>query len=114
MGVIAIDRCAGSLYNLGQAPLIVFFHNKWGVHLCCGFPCIVRFRIALPLNEVVELFVSSTVALISDGLDLVFGLAFDDIWGRSCEVFTVLSRFLIRGEDAGVKHRMYCPLRGEF
>ena len=44
------------------------------------------------------------MAMIDDGLDLVFFLSIDDVWGGTREIIPVLMGFLERRQKPGVKY----------
>ena len=80
-----------------------------GEYIAVVFPGVVGLGVSFPLDQVLESSPSPKVAMISDGLDLVFFFSINDVWGRSREVDSVLFRFLIRGQKAGVENVVYCP-----
>ena len=45
-----------SFYLLKGAALVVLFYEVGGVEICSTFPCVVAFRISLPLDEILEAF----------------------------------------------------------
>ena len=45
-----------SFYLLRGVALVVFFYKVWGMDVCSAFPCVVTFRVALPLDEILEVF----------------------------------------------------------
>jgi hypothetical protein len=54
------------------------------------FPAIVCVGVALPLDQVLLLLPSAVIWLVQNGLDFVFLLSIDDVWGRFkviCPVF---------------------------
>jgi hypothetical protein len=46
------------------------------------FPAIVCIGVALPLDQVLLLLPSAVISLVQNGLDFVFLLSIDDVWGR--------------------------------
>ncbi len=68
-----------------------------GMDLVSWFPCVVAFRISLPLNEVLELFGSSVLLVCDNSFDFVFFFSVDEVRGWSGEVWAVRSCFVIRG-----------------
>ena len=80
-----------------------------GEYIAVIFPGIVSLGVSFPFDQVLESSPSPKVAMVSDGLDFIFFLSIDDVWGRSREVGSVLFRFLIRGQKAGMEDVMYCP-----
>ena len=73
------------------------------------FPGVVRFGVPFPLDQVLESSPFPEVAMVSDGLDLIFFFSINDIWGWSREIGSILFRFLIRGQKAGVEDVVYGP-----
>jgi hypothetical protein len=59
------------------------------------FPAIVCVRIALPLDQVLLLLPSAVMLLVQNGLDLVFLLSIDDIWGRFKVIGPMFGGFLV-------------------
>jgi hypothetical protein len=59
-------------------------------------PAIVCVRVALPLDQVLLLLPSAVISLVQNGLDFVFLLSIDDVWGR----FKVI-RPVFRGFSVG-------------
>ena len=45
-----------SFYLLEGAALVVLLYYFQGVHVCGVFPCVVAFRVFLPLGEVLKVF----------------------------------------------------------
>ena len=80
-----------------------------GEYIAVVFPGVVGFWVPFPLDQVLESSPSTEMAMIPDGLDFVLLFAVDDVWGRSREVGSVLFRFLVRGQEAGVEDVMYSP-----
>ena len=80
-----------------------------GEYIAVIFPGVVSLGVSLPFDQVLKNSSFPEVAVVSDGLDFVFFFPVDDVWGRSREVGSVLCRFLIRGQKAGVEDIMYCP-----
>ena len=88
---------------------MVLTNQLIGEYIAVVFPGVVSLGISLPLDQVLESSPSPKVAVVSDGLDLVFLFSVDDVWGRSREIGSVLFRFLVRGQKAGVEDVVYCP-----
>ena len=80
-----------------------------GEHIAVVFPSVVCFGVSFPLDQILESSPFPKVAMISDGLDFIFFFPINDVWGRSREVGSVLFRFLIRGQKAGMEDVMYGP-----
>ena len=45
-----------SFYLLKGAALVVLFYEVRGMNVFSTFPCVVTFRISLPLDEILEVF----------------------------------------------------------
>ena len=84
-----------------------------GEDIAVVFPGVIGFGVSFPFDQILKSSPSPKVAMIPDGLDFVFLFSVDDIWGRSREVGSVLFRFLVRRQKAGVENVVYCPCRGE-
>ena len=68
-----------------------------GMNLISWFPCVVTVGVSLPFNEVLELFRLSELSVCDDSFDFVFLFSIDKVRRWSGEVWTVHSRFVIRG-----------------
>ena len=80
-----------------------------GEYIAVIFPGIVSLGVSLPLDQVLESSPSPEVAMISDGLDFIFFLSVDDVWGRSREIGSVLFCLIVQGQKPGVENVVYCP-----
>jgi len=78
-----------------------------------GLPGIVTFGVALPLYEILQLFLLPMTSVASDGLDLVLFSVVDKVRWGSRVVLPVFLSLYKRGKKRGVKHGVYCPLRRE-
>ena len=45
-----------SFYLLKGVVLVILFCNFWGMNVGSIFPCVIAFRVPLPLDEVLEAF----------------------------------------------------------
>ena len=88
---------------------MVLTNQLVGEYIAVILPGIVRLWVSFPFDQVLKSSPFPKVAMISDGLDFIFLFSVDDVWGRSREVGSVLFRFLVRGQKAGVENIMYCP-----
>jgi hypothetical protein len=70
-----------------------------GAQICCGLPCVVAVRVALPFDEILELLCSPKVAVFGDPLYLIFFFAFYEVWRWLCVVWTMRSGLEVRGEE---------------
>ena len=77
------------------------------------FPRVVCIGIALPLDKILELSLTSKVTVINDGLDFVFFGVFDKVrrWPRV--VGPMFYGFAIGGQEGCVEHVMNGPGCGE-
>ena len=66
-----------------------------------------------PFDQVLKLLSSPMEAVINDGLHFKLLFTFDQVRWGSCVIRPVLLRFLIRGQQTGVKHVMDGPGQGE-
>ena len=89
------------------------FNQIWGKHLIKRFPGVIRLRIALPLDQVLELAPSAMEAMVSNGLDFVLLFSIYYVRGRFRKIDPMLLRFAIRCQQAGVKDIMDGPGRRE-
>ena len=80
-----------------------------GEYIAVVFPGVIGLGIPFPLDQVLESSPSPKIAMVSDGLDLIFFFSINDVWGRSREVGSVLFCFLVRRQEAGVEDVMYRP-----
>jgi hypothetical protein len=88
---------------------MILSHKFWGEDLVMGFPCVVRFWVALPFDQILQSFDAPIVAVVSDGLHLVFFFSLHEVkrWFR--KVDPVLIGLLIGVQKRGVEHVMDCP-----
>ena len=89
--------------------MVILTDQLIGEYIAVVFPGIVGLGVAFPLDQVLESSPSPEMAMIPDGLDFIFFFSVADVWGRSREVGSVLFRFPIRGQKAGVEDVMYGP-----
>ncbi len=60
----------------------VLFHQLRGLYVIDQLPGIITLRVALPLYEILQLFLPSITLVAPDGLDLVLFLVVDKVrWG---------------------------------
>ena len=95
----------------GMAPMI-FLDQLRGKYVLLAFPGVVSRGISLPLDKVLKVSSLSEITMISDGLDLVFFLSIDDVWGRTWKIVSVLASFLEQCQEPGVEDVMNGPGRG--
>jgi hypothetical protein len=66
-------------------------------HLTHWFPGVICCRVALPPDQVLQLVPLAKEAMPHDGLNLIFCLALDQLWGRWIVIGPVFQGFMIRG-----------------
>ena len=76
-------------------------------------PCVICIGIALPLDKVLKLSLTSEVTVINYGLHFVFFGIFDKVRGRPRVVGPVFCGFTIRGQEGRMKDVMDGPGDGE-
>ena len=92
---------------------MMLLNQLGGKHLIKGFSGVVRFRITLPLDQVLELTPSAMEAMVSDGLDFVLLFSVYYLRGRFRKVDPVFLRFTIRRQQAGMEDVVDGPSRGK-
>ena len=60
-----------------------------------GFPCIVRFGVSAPFDQVLKLLVASIILMTADLLHLIFCFSVDKVRWWSGKVWSVCGRFAI-------------------
>ena len=78
-------------------------------HLGRGFPCVVRFRIPLPFDEVLQLLCSPEVAMVSNLLHFEFHFSFHHVRRGPCVIDPVFPCLVIGGQQGGVEDVMNGP-----
>ena len=84
-----------AIYAKAGRPLFVLFYQIWGMNGTRGFPGVVAFRVPLPSDQELQLFVSPEVAMCLDGLHFVFLFPADKVRWGSGEVWAVCGSFAI-------------------
>jgi hypothetical protein len=75
-------RSCVSLFILKAMASVVLFEKFRSVQLVFRFPGVIGLQIAFPLKEILQCFVLSEVAVVSDGLHFVFRFSVDKVrWG---------------------------------
>ena len=93
---------------------MVFLNQLWSEYVPSIFPRIVSRGIPFPFDKVLKVSPPSDMAMIDDGLDFVFLLSINDVWGRTWKIVSVLAGFSKRGQKSGVEDVMNGPGRGQF
>ena len=62
--------------------LFVLLYQPWGLYVINRLPSVIALRVALPFDEVLQLFFLPIMSVAPDGLDLVLFLVVDKVrWG---------------------------------
>ena len=88
---------------------MILTDQLFGEHITAIFPGVIRLRVSLPLDQILERSLSPKMSMISNGLDFILLFSVDDVWGWSREVGSVLFRLMIRRKKAGVENIVYRP-----
>jgi hypothetical protein len=64
-------------YAVGESAPVILFCQPWGLDVLLRLPSVVTFRVTLPLDQVLESFLSPMTLVASDGLDLILFFSFD-------------------------------------
>ncbi len=98
-----------------MSPLVpfVFFYQPGGLYVVDWLPGVIAFGVALPLNEILQLFFLSIMSVAPDGLDLVLFSVIDKVRWGSRIVLPVFFCLHIGGKKGGVENGVYGPLRRE-
>ena len=92
----------------GVAP-VIFLNQLRSEYISLTFPGVVSRGISLPFDEILKVSPLSKIAMVDNGLDFVFFLSINDVWGRTREIVPVLVSFPKRCQKAGVKDVMNGP-----
>ena len=85
----------------------------WGEHLVEGFPGVVRFRVILPFDQVLEVAPLAMEAMVSNGLNFILLFSVHYLRGRFRKVDPMLFCFAIRHQQAGMEDVMDGPGQGK-
>src|SRR6266404_2535799 len=105
--------CRGFICYLFGQHLVSFpeVHSKlWSVYVICSLPSVMRVRVSCPPDSVLESSGTSEAPCSHDLLHFPLQFAFDDVWGRFVVVWSMLLRFLIRGEECCMEDVVDLPL----
>jgi hypothetical protein len=92
---------------------VMFPYQFGGEDLVMGFPCVVRFGVAFPLDQVLEFTPLAMMSMVSNGLDFVFLFAVDYLWRGFRKVDPMFLRFAISSQQTRMEHVMNGPGRRE-
>ena len=88
---------------------MILLEEIQGVHLVSWFPGVVTFRVALPLNEILECSRSSMESMVPDLLHFILFFIIDQVrWGTGV-VWTMGKSFDVWGKEGCVEDWVYCP-----
>ncbi len=68
-----------------------------GMDLVSWFPSIITLGVSLPFDQILKSFRTSELSVCDNSFDFVFLLSVNEIRRWSGEVWTVRSRFIVRG-----------------
>ena len=91
---------------------MIFLDQLGGEYIPLVFPGVVSCGISLPLDEVLKVSPLSKITVVDDGLDLVFLISINDIWGRTRKIVSILANFFERRQKPGVEDVMNGPGQG--
>ena len=64
----------------------------------CRLPHVVAFRVSLPFDKILQLFLPPMMSVAVDGLDLILFFIIHGVWGQSRIVLAMLYCFNIWGK----------------
>ena len=88
---------------------MIFPNQLRSEHVSLMFPGVVSRGVPLPFDEILEVSSLPKVAMIDDGLDLIFFLSIYDVWGRTWKIVPILTSFPERRQEPGVEDIMDGP-----
>src|SRR5579863_2153764 len=92
---------------------MISLYQVGGMHLVSWFPGVIAFRVALPFEEILELFSSTMTSVASYLLHLVLRFSRDKVRWRSGVVGSVRVHFDVWGKEASMEHGVDVPLMGK-
>ena len=90
---------------------MVFLNQLRSKHVSSVFPGVVSRGVSLPLDQILKVSFLPKIAMVGDGLDLIFFFSINDVWGRTRKIVSVLTSFPKRGQKPGMKDVMNGPGR---
>ena len=84
-------------FILERVLSVIGFNDSWSVNLVSWFPGVIRFRVSLPFDEVLEGSGPAGVSMIDHFFDFVFLFTFDKVRGWPGIVGPVCVGFAIGG-----------------
>ena len=88
---------------------MIKFDEVWGMYLISWFPCVVTFRISLPLYEILQSSGPTMTSVVNNALHFILFFTIDQVRWWPGKVRSVCCGFLIWGEEGGVEHVVYAP-----
>src|SRR5579863_700089 len=92
---------------------MISLHEVWGMYLVSWLPGVIAFRVALPFEEILELFSPSMMSVAPYLLHFIFRFSQDKVRWWPGIVGSVRVRFDVWGEQAGMEHGVDVPLMGQ-
>ncbi len=77
--------------------MVILLDQRQSLYVVSRFPCVVTFRVSHPLYKILQLFSSPMMLVAADGLNLILFIIINEVRWWSGVVFTVFTRFDIRG-----------------
>jgi hypothetical protein len=74
---------------------VELLYQLWSVNVVMILPAAVCIGVALPFDQVLLLSPPAVISLVQNGLDLIFLLSINDIWGRLKKVCAVFRGFSV-------------------
>lgn len=96
-----------------RAQSVIGIYEFWGMHLGSGLPRIIRIRVSLPFDEVLECSRPSREPVIDDALHLVFFFPFEKVRWWSRVVRPMFFAFVIWGKEGCVEDVVNGPGHGK-
>ena len=87
----------GHLYSVQRVASVILFNQHWGLYVVSGFPRVVTFGVSQPFYEILQLFSSPMMSMITDRLDLILLIITNEVWWWLGIVFPMLDRFDVWG-----------------
>src|SRR5579863_7749949 len=92
---------------------MISLYEVWGMYLVSWFPGVIALRVALPFEEILELFLLCMTSVASYLLHFVFRFSRDKVRWWSGIVGSVGVHLDVRGKQAGMENRVDVPLMGK-
>ncbi len=102
-----------ALYTFNGDSMVILLQEHRSLQMSCWLPHVVTFRVAKPLDQVLQLFSPPLTLVAADGLDFILFCVPHKVGWWPGVVFPMFFCFTIRGKKRGVKHGVDGPLMGE-